>query len=309
LAGGRLELPGRNPKYIEAEYTFNQFNYYRTKSFFFLDDSPSFLYENNTHFRIDMGLPISYKGKFETGLTWGANRSDYFQTNTATQQDKADRTKFTFYSPYAEIEFNTLNRKQFSNQGSRTFASVQFVSGLEKHNPGTTSELKGVYTDYHNYFIFRFLYDKYFRAGKTYRPGINFEFQANSLDHFRNYTSTTLYMPGYAPVYEMSTIFQTLYRPAGFMGLGMRNIFNVTKNIDFRLEGFLMAPFRELSTNKQQQVIKSEIFPKIHYILSGSFVYNTPIGPLSASMNYYDNDTPVSFFVNIGFVIFNRSAF
>jgi NTE family protein len=116
-------------------------------------------------------------------------------------------------------------------------------------------------------------------------------------------------MPAYAPLYEMSTIYQPDYRPAGFTALGMRNIFTVNKNMDFRVEGFLMAPFRELSSNDQQQVVYSDAFPSLHYILSGSFVYTTPIGPLSASLNYYDVQTPVSFYVSIGYIIFNRSAF
>lgn len=309
LLGGRIEMPGRKPKYLEAEYTFNQFNYYRTNSFFFVDDTPSFLYENNTNMRFDAGFPITYKGKLEMGITLGSNRSDYFQTNTATQEDKADRTKFNFYSPYFEMEFNTLNRKQYSNQGYRIFTTVHFVSGLEKHTPGSTSVLTGTYTDYHNYFIVRFIYDKYFRPGKVYKPGINFEFQANSLESFRNYTSTTLFMPVYTPVYEMGTIYQATYRPAGFAAFGMRNVFTVSKNIDLRAEGFLMAPFRELSSNSSQQAIKSDLFPVLHYILSSSFVYKTPIGPLSATLNYYDDETPLSFFVNIGFIIFNRCAF
>jgi len=309
LLGGRIELPGRKPKYLEAEYTFNQFNYYRTKSFFFTDDSPSFLYENNTYFRADAGFPLTYRGKLEIGITWGSNRVDYFHTNTATKEDLEDRTKFNFYSPYLEVEYNTLNRKQYSNQGFRLFSSMQFVGGLEKHTPGSTSILQGNYSDYHDYFIFKFAYDKYFRPGKIYRPGINLEFQANSLTSFRNYTSTTIYMPVYSPVYEMSTIYQTEYRPAGFTALGMRNIFAVNKNMDLRLEGFVMAPFYELRSNSYQQVVISDVFPSLHYILSGSFVYNTPIGPLSASLNYYDDETPLSFYVNIGFIIFNRSAF
>jgi NTE family protein len=309
LLGGRIEMPGRKPKYLEAEYTFNQFNYYRTSSFFFVDDTPSFLYENNTYLRLDAGFPVTYQGKLEIGITLGSNRSDYFQTNTATQEDKADRTKFNFYSPYFQMEFNTLNRKQYSNQGYRIFSSVHFVSGLEKHSPGSTSVLTGSYTDYHNYFIVRFIYDKYFRAGKVYKPGINFEIQANSLGSFRNYTSTTLFMPVYTPVYEMGTIYQAAYRPAGFAAFGMRNVFTVSKNIDLRAEGFLMAPFRELSSNSSQQAIKSDLFPALHYILSSSFVYKTPIGPLSATLNYYDDETPLSFFVNIGFIIFNRCAF
>jgi len=309
LAGGRIELPGRKPKYLEAEYTFNQFNYYRTKSFFFTNSAPSFLYENNTYFRADAGFPLTYKGKLATGFTWGLNRADYFQTNTATTEDVEDRTKFNFFSPYIELEYNTLNRKQYSNQGYRLYSSVQFVSGLEKHTPGTTSVLQGNYSDHHNYFIFKFIYDKYFREGKIYKPGINFELQVNNLGSFRNYTSTTLYMPAYAPVYEMLTMYQPTYRPGGFTALGMRNIFTVTKNMDFRLEGFLMAPVYELSSDYNQQVVQSELFPSLHYILSGSFVYTTPIGPLSASVNYYDDGTPVSFYINIGFIIFNRSAF
>ena len=309
LVGGRVELPGRKPKYVELEYTFNQFNYYRTKSFFFIDDTPLFLYENNTHFRADIGFPITYKGKIETGLTWGTNRADYFQNNSATSEDIADKTRFSYYSPYLEIEFNTLNRKQYSNQGTRLYASAQFISGLERNTPGTTSLLQGDYTDYHNYFSFKLIFDKYFQLKSFYTPGINIELQANSLSSFRNYTSTTLYMPHYAPVYEMSTFYQSIFRPAGFAAMGMRNIFTVGKNIDLRLEGFVMAPFRELSSDNLNQTVFSEPFPALHYIVTTGFVYNTPIGPLSASFNYYDDGTPVSFFVNIGFIIFNRSAF
>jgi len=309
FASGMLELPGAKPKFIEADYTFNQFNYFRTSSFFYMDVAPSYLYENNNHFRIDMGFPITYRGKLEAGLTLGFNRADYFQTNSPTKEDVEDRTNFNFYSPYAQIEFNTLNRKQFSNQGYRIFASTQFVSGLEKHTPGTTSVLQESYTYYHNYFIFKFIYDKYFSTGKMYKPGVNFEIQANSLGLFRNYTSTTLYMPVFMPVYEMATIYQATYRPDGYASIGMRNILTVTKNMDLRAEAFVMAPFRELSSNSSQQAVKSAPFPALHYVLSGSFVYNTPIGPLSASLNYYDDESRFSFFVNIGYIIFNRRAF
>lgn len=309
LAGGRIELPGTHPKYLEAEYTFNQFNYYQTHSFFFIDDSPSFLYENNSYFRFDAGFPVTFRGKFELGATFGRNRADYFQTNTATQEDVADRTRFDFYSPYILAEFSTLNRKQYSNQGSRLYTLLQFVSGLEKHTPGTTSVEQTEYSAYHNYFIIKFQYEQYFRPHKMYKPGLQFEFNVNSLSNFRNYVSTTLYMPVYAPVYEMQTLYQPEYRPTGFTALGFNNIFSLSKNIDFRFDSFLMLPFSKLFTNSSQKVYKTELFPELDYVLSGSFVFNTPIGPLSASVNFYDNDTPVSFYINLGYIIFNRSAF
>jgi NTE family protein len=309
LVGGRIEIPSRKPKYFETEYTFNQFNYFRTKSFFFIDDTPLFLYENNHHIRLDMGFPLTYKGKIEAGLTFGVNHANYFQTNTATQDDVADQTTFSFYSPYIEVEFSTLNRKQYSNEGYRLFASAHFVSGLEKHVPGTTSELQGNYSNYHNYVSAKFVFDKYFRVSKLYRPGLSVEFQANNIENFRNYTSTTLYMPAYSPIYEMLTIYQPLYRPLGFTAIGMRNVFAIGKKFDFRLEGFVMAPFREISSNEMQQVVRSDYFPNLHTLFSTSFVYITPIGPISTSVNWYDDGTPVSFFINLGFVIFNRPAF
>ncbi len=309
LLGGRIEIPDRKPKYLETEYTFNQFNYFRTKSFFFIDDTPLFLLENNHHIRLDIGFPLSYKGKIEAGFTFGINSSEYFQTNIVTKDDIADETNFSFYSPYLEIEFNTFNRKQFPNQGHRLFASLHFVSGIEKQMPGSTSELQGNYKKYHNYLIAKFAFDKYFRIGKVYRPGLSFEFQANNIENFRNYTSTTLYMPTYSPIYKMLTIYQPMFRPLGFVAIGMRNVFALNKNIDVRLEGFLMAPFREISSDDLQQVVRSNYFPALHTIFSTSFVFNTPIGPLSSSINWYDDGTPISFFINVGFIIFNRSAF
>jgi NTE family protein len=116
-------------------------------------------------------------------------------------------------------------------------------------------------------------------------------------------------MPAYSPIYEMLTIYQPLYRPLGFTAIGMRNVFAIGKKFDFRLEGFVMAPFREISSNEMQQVVRSDYFPNLHTLFSTSFVYITPIGPISTSVNWYDDGTPVSFFINLGFVIFNRPAF
>lgn len=309
LAGGRIELAGKSTSYLETEYTFNQFNYFRTGSFFFVDATPSYLYENNTYLRLDMGFPLTYRGKVETGICLGMNRADYFQTNTATTEDVEDKTKFGFYSPYVEVEFNTLNRKQYSNQGYRIFTSVHLVGGHEKQYPGTTSVLRNNYSAYHTYLVLKFQYDKYFSVGKVYKPGIYFEFQANTLSSFRNYTSTSLFMPVFSPIYEMATVYQPVFRPTGFASAGMRNVFTIGKNLDFRAEGFLLLPVRELSSDLNQQVVKSTLFPKLHTVFSTSFVYNTPIGPLSASLNYYGNNIPLSFFVNVGYILFNRSAF
>jgi NTE family protein len=309
LVGGRAELPGKKPKYFEFQYVFNQFNFYRTRSFFFLDDTPIFLYENNGYLRADAGFPLSYKGKIEAGVTLGRNRAKYFHTNTATESDEPDKTRFDFFSPYVEFELNTLNRKQYANQGYRLYFDFQYVGGQEKHFPGSTSLLGGVYTCGHAFVIGKFSYERYLRQGKFYRPGLSFDIQLSSVRDLRNYTSTTLYMPWYGPIYEMATVYQTVYRPRGYAAGGLRNVFVASKNTDFRLETYLMLPFREISSGISQNTITSEWFPAVHYVCSASFVYHSPIGPLSATLTKYDDNTPMSFFINIGYIIFNRPAF
>jgi outer membrane translocation and assembly module TamA len=50
-------------------------------------------------------------------------------------------------------------------------------------------------------------------------------------------------------------------------------------------------------------------FKKLSYTASATLVYQSPIGPLSASYTYYpDEETPFSFFINLGYILFNRES-
>jgi len=306
--GGKIEFPGINPLFIELEYTFNQFNYFTTKSFFFTDKTPVFLEKNESYGRLDWGFPLTYKGRFETGLLWGQNKDRYFNNNYFTEEDELDRTYLEYYSPYIEFEINTLNKKQYSNQGRRFYAGVYFISGLERHLPGTTSTFKDEYTLYHNYFDVQLTYENYFNHKRRYKPGIFIEFKATSLSNFRNFTSTSLNMPVFAPIYEMTTLYQSVYRPKGYFALGERNIISLHKKLDLRFEAYAIAPFREVINTEKIPDLYGEPFSTLHYALSASLVYDTPIGPLSASVNKYDDDSKPTFFVNLGFLLFNRPA-
>lgn len=307
--GGKIEFPGINPLYIEIEYTFNQFNYFKTKSFFFTDKTPVFVEKNESYGRVNGGFPLTYKGRFETGLLWGVNKDRYFNNNLFTENDKLDRTFFEFYSPYIEFEINTLDKKQYANKGKRFYAGVHFISGMEEHLPGSTSNFTQDFQLYHNYFNIQICYENYFNSKRMFKPGLYIEFQATTLSNFRNFTSTSLNMPIFSPIYEMSTLYQSMYRPKGFFALGERNIITLYKKLDLRIEGYVMAPFRELNNT----VIISDLYgvplSALHYALSASLVYDTPIGPLSASVNKYDDNLKPTFFVNLGYMLFNRRAF
>ena len=60
----------------------------------------------------------------------------------------------------------------------------------------------------------------------------------------------------------------------------------------------------------------NEIFDRRFTIASGNLVYRSPIGPVSAGVNYYHNspevtlesETPLTFLFHFGYVIFNNRA-
>jgi NTE family protein len=92
-------------------------------------------------------------------------------------------------------------------------------------------------------------------------------------------------------------------------------IYKIQSNIDLRLAGYLFQPHRSIV--KQDSIVDlGDKFAQVFTIATATLVYNSPIGPLSFSVNYYHNlpeiaqedKTPLTFFFHFGYVIFNRRA-
>ena len=82
-----------------------------------------------------------------------------------------------------------------------------------------------------------------------------------------------------------------------------------TKNIYLRCEAYAFMPFYEIIKTDEYYVKYGNLFNNRYYIGSLSMVYNTIVGPLSLSVNYYDKENTKLYFVaNFGFVLFNRRS-
>jgi NTE family protein len=74
-----------------------------------------------------------------------------------------------------------------------------------------------------------------------------------------------------------------------------------------RLEGYVFAPYRELRREEFEAAGTGKIFADQYYIASGSFVFHSPLGPLSLSLNYFQRaEDSFSVVFNFGYLIFNR---
>lgn len=306
----RLDLPGLFPLFTELIYTYNSWNFFKTTTYFFEDETPSYLLQSDNFWTLNSGLPVTPKGKVYMNLSAGRKKDDYYQTNQFTRLDTSDVTSFDFISPGLVFELSSLNRKQFASAGARLKLDLRYINGKEKNIPGSTSLERDEYVEYHNWLQLRFLYDNYFETIGPLKLGFYAEATISSQQVFNNYTSTVLAAPSFEPIPESKTHFMPQFRSFNYAGIGLKNVIRLAKNLDYRLEGYGYQPIRHIQRNDDNTAEMGEVFSKRYFIASTVAVLHLPIGPLSLGLNYYDgSDEPFSFHFNLGYFIFNKRPF
>jgi len=305
----RIDFPADRPYYLEAGFTGSQWNYFKTTTYFFDDKTPSYILEHDNYFSIEGGIPFIAKGKISLGAEAGRRRTDYYQVNTFSRSDTTDKTYFDFYSPYTAIEINSLNRKQYANSGVRLYAGLRFISGREKNVPGSTGLDSTVFIGYHNWFQFKFSYENFFFSKGKLTFGFLTEVVLSNQEFFHNYTASMLMAPSFAPVYEMKTFILPRFHASNYAGYGLRGLVTIVKNVDFRLEGYVMQPFQEIESTTGHAAVYGQEFESRHFIGTSALVYQSPLGPIALSLSYYDHkENPYSLLFSLGYIIFNKRS-
>ncbi len=310
LLEGRMDIPGIQPYYLKASFVFNKFNYFKTNTYFFEDEDPFYLVERDNFVVLSAGFPASNNGVLSFEVASGVKKNDYFQTNLYNRQDTLDRSGFHFFSPGVKLEINSLNRKEYANSGVRLIASARFITGRENFNPGSTAPVKENVTKEHQWFQANIQYENFFKQQGPFSFGFAGQLYYSSQNYFSNYTSSILAAKAFHPFPEALVRFMPQFRANRFVALGSKNVYAIRRNLDFRLEVHLFAPLwtiqQDYSTRKAKD---SDIF-YVYGMASSAVVYHSPIGPISVNLNYfYGEAEPLSFFLKLGFLIFNPRPF
>jgi len=306
---GRLDYPGKYPFYLRSGFVISQYDYFKTSTYFFEDKTPSYLVKNENHIYFDLGWPVTNHGLIEASFSVGELKDDYYQINSFTREDTADRTRFEFITTGITLDLNTLNRKQYPSQGYRVRTTLSYIQGKEAYVPGSTSDIPEVEGLKRRWFSTRTQAESYYMMGGSYTLGLCADLLLSNHELFETYTATLLSSPGFEPLPETMTRFLSAYRAHTFLGVGLKHIFGLTGNLDLRLESYFFQPFQEIQRPDGIRPAYGEAFASRGAIGSGSLVFHSPIGPVSASVNYYDKNVENwSFILNIGYVLFNRSA-
>lgn len=311
LAKLRFDFPARVPFYIEPAFTYSRWDYFKSSPLFYNFEKPAYLIQEDKFGELNFGLPVGNTSKLvlSGGIAeWG---NKYYQTDVFTKLDTTDATYFDFAYGQIAYELNTHNRRMYATEGSKVTLKAKYVSGAESFYPGTTSidTVKAVNTPYHNWLMLKLTFDNYIRTIKFFKLGIYGEAVYSTQDFFRNYTSSILSAPAFNPTPESQTLFIAQYRAHQYLAGGLKAVTTPFKNFDIRLEAYIFQPVKAITSTSQQTAQYSAPFLYRHFIGLAALVYNTPVGPISIGMNYYDqNDNSFSFFFHFGYIIFNKKS-
>ncbi len=308
--GGRIDFNSRLPWFMEANYTFNRYNYFTSASFFFDDKTPSYMIESEYFVDLQGGIPVTNSGKLSLLAEYAYTNDRYFQDNVFTRADTADQTTFNFFASDLCFDLNSLNRKQFASAGVRFKMDVSYVNGREGMLPGSTAVSKTPVTAYHDWFRLHLVYDNYFESLGPVKLGFYAEGVLSDQPLFSNYTSSMLYASAFQPVPESQAYFLTPFRATNFAAGGLKTVLQLYKKVEFRLEGYIFLPYREILENPEiLTAYFGPPFSEQSYMASTALVYNSRLGPISITANYYDKmPDPFTINFNFGYIIFNRRA-
>jgi NTE family protein len=255
------------------------------------------------------GIPARNKGKVVTGASYVRIRDNYYQTLEFVQKDTADETRFRGATGFLLFERSTLNRKMYPNQGTFLAMKLKYTSGIEFTIPGSTSVDREEKTNGREWFQAKIMYENYYKRRGHLKLGFYAEAVWSNQPFFANYTSTILASPSFEPVSEMQTLYLPGFHAHQYGGAGIKNIWTIRNNLDFRLEGYVFQPYRELIRTVDLKTEYGKEFAKQYYIGSAGMVFHSPLGPMSLFVNYYhERKNPFSLLFHFGYIIFNKSS-
>ena len=310
--GGRIDYPTRYPFYLAAYSTFNRWDFFSSSSeLFFEDVHPPYIIQNENNHRIEAGFPLGLHGKMFGSIGYSKSKDEYYQTKVFKKADEPDRTDFNAFVSQLGIENNSLNYKQYASEGAFRCVSGKYIIGEETLYPGSISEIRDKSGNDHSYFLLKAHTTKYFNMGKVFTLGVLAEGVLSNKKLFQNYRSTMLTAPGFYPTPHSKSIFLENFRSNNYMAGGLKALFHISPALHLRLEGYGFVPIKEEMEDVNYMVIKNPRSFDNYYIQGmAAMVYQTGIGPISLSLNYYEKEnTKLYLLLNFGYILFNKRGY
>lgn len=214
--------------------------------------------------------------------------------------EKSERlyTDFHYIAPAIIIERSSLNKDLFPTKGLHFVASAIYVYGRDRNK--NTEVVSAAKSDMiRKWWGTKFQLEHYIQIipRETFTLGYDFECLFTTHPQFDTHEATMLSSPLYAPLLHSRMIYMPEFRARRYVGLGLMPTVRIYKNLYARLSVHAMARDR----------FEGKV---MHYMSDLSFIYHTPIGPVSLALTKYNMHNNKNFYLtfNFGYAIFGRKG-
>lgn len=305
-ANTRIDLPYLGRFYVQPEVMLSDWDYVEGTDLL-QKTTPTVLRRIDRKAGVRIGWPLGNTIKSTIVFNGFANKDRYSNTKSFNSLDTLDELSLRGFKTGFILSTGNLDRKQYASAGKNISLSAFYFNVHEKYFPGTTSVNDLSLEKDHQWFRLRATAEQYFNKG-TFRPGYFAEVVFSNQPFFQNYFGTIFNTPGFFPIQDSRTLILENFRSPNYLALGARNVLVIRPRIlDLRLEGYVFKPLEYLQQGQNQEAFKNGELSTIFFAGSAGLVYHSPLGPVSLSANYYDDEeNRFGILFHVGFMLFNK---
>jgi NTE family protein len=295
--------------YLEPELGYDNWDYLESDDLLREITPHTVLRRINRKYGVNLGVPLGSFFK-STLSVHGINNIDrYGNRNVFVSSDTLDELRLSGIRSEVQLASSTLNRKQYASRGRAYSFAVQYFNLRENFIPGSTSfdgQLPSRMN--HQWFRIKISAEQYLNAG-WFRPGYYVEGVFSNQPFFKNYYGTIINAPGFFPIQDSRALLLENFRSFNYVAGGLRSVFSIRNRLEFRLEGYLFKPIEYLAEGANQEAKTITDLKKVFVASTAGLVLHSPIGPISLSVNYYDdNNNQLGVLLHVGYLLFNKHS-
>jgi len=308
--GFRFDYPAKIPLFFQGNFNYNgfQYNSYNT-NFFFEDQKPSYITEDEINFRFDVGTPFRINGIVKSGVGIGRNKEVYYMTKDFSSTDTSEISNVNKASIYVASERNTLNNKQFATEGSRRVQSIRAGYGVESYYPGSTSQVEN--NEKKNYYWWSVKLENcgYIPLKGSFSLGYHLRVQATFSPLLSNYYSSIIEAPVFQPNLISKGLFMEHYRAHQFIAAGLMPVYKFSERLHAKLELYSYFPVQEILMGENNQAYFGNYFKSMRSMFYASLSFVSVAGPVSLYLGYItDEENPWIAQLSFGYLLFNKKS-
>jgi len=308
--GVRLNFFKAIPYYLQIETSISRWNYTTESVFFFEEQKPSFIVQQEFLNDFRIVFPARYKGIIQAGAFTSRHIDRYYNTSVFSRTDTTDETRLQPSGLYIKFERSSRDRFQFPRSGSFFQATARYIAAREEYTPGTTSFNPFSSTQSHNWWEINLQTENFLTARRSFRLAVSSELFLSNRPLLVNYSASKIMAKQFSPFPLATTKYLDAFRANHFIAGGLKALYLLNRNAHLQVESHVFRATREIIPGPNHGADYKDWLAKPVFMHNAAFVYHTMAGPVSLSASYFQGESdPWVFMFNFGYILFNRRTF